>query len=1160
MSADLRIALLGPLIVTIDGRPLPDSAWRSRQERRLLSILLGTRGARVPAERLLDWLWPDADHHTAATTLRSAISSLRHTLDPTGARASSRYILTRPGGYAWNTQGGAWVDAHEFLALTDDRARGKGGVWDLEPRTSRLERAVALYRGDYLADEPHAPWAAELRDALRERFLEALHELAERRLAAGNGAAAIELARRGLEHDHLREPLYRTLMRAQAQAGDIASALQSYERCRRALDDELGAAPSPQTRDLHAAILRGEIVGDKGLGREGKTEWISFAATPNPQSPISSPFVGRADELAALRGWISALDQRRGGVVAVVGEAGIGKTRLVAEALHGAGEHVLPIGLRCAPLERGLPFAAVSEALRRLLRNAPAETLRQLPTTALAQVADLLPVLRERLPHLPRLPVPPAAEGRNYLLDGLVDLALALARAYPLVIWCDDAQWADEATLAVLGRLARRAPHHAILIVLAYRSEELAENPALHELLRSLGREMSLRPLVLGRLGDAEVGQLLADLAQAAPARTAGLAARLKASAGGNPLFLSVAIQSLLEARGAATLGARRPALEAGAPLPDLASAPPLRDLVLLRLGRLPEPARALAEQLALIGRPVSLDLIEQLAGGKSVGASAALDAARLLLERQILVEGADGRLGFGHDLVRSIVAAALSSPQRRILHRRAAEALAAMDGDRPDRAAELAFHYEHAGRGAEPEALRYAIAAGDHARRSFGYREALGHYDAALRSAERMGERTPPEETRRAFAGRLLMCEALLDWEGILATAARYERWAAQHGGQPALVTQRRLVLLRALMGDLAGAAALSGEQTRRQPDAPAAIDDMLRRTAAILEPAASVIGRGGEGVRGQAGVAEIAPSPLHPFTHSPIHTFAPAEPPPGNPAEDLPAALGADDAALALFQVGWAALTQGLVAAAAPCLLRAYDLAVETSQAAVAVICALQLAHLGALRGDRAASDRWIATSLETAAQAPEAAWASIWPRIHQAFLLVLDDQHAAARARFERMAEQLRDLPAFQSHRASVEVGLGLLDLAGGDLRQARARLVAALSPPHALYGFVYVAAQHGLARIAALDDDIATARALLAHALDYSSQRCLLPEYARTAIEVARIERDFGDAAVGLPLLNDAAALARDAGLAPLAAAALALSERLSGRLSAPQARA
>jgi len=236
MSAELRIALLGPLAVTLLGRELPDNAWRSRQERRLLEILLTARGKRVPTDRLIEWLWPDADHFAAATTLRSAISGLRHTLEPdSSARASSRYILTRPGGYAWNGDSGAWLDLDEFLALTDERqasgaARSHDGARAAQltaPRKQYLERAIALYRGDYLADEPDAPWADDLRETLRERYLAALQDLAGLYLDAGDWDAAGNLARRGLEHDRLREPLYRILMRAQAQAGDIASALQS---------------------------------------------------------------------------------------------------------------------------------------------------------------------------------------------------------------------------------------------------------------------------------------------------------------------------------------------------------------------------------------------------------------------------------------------------------------------------------------------------------------------------------------------------------------------------------------------------------------------------------------------------------------------------------------------------------------------------------------------------------------------------------------------------------------------------------------------------------------------------------------------------------------------------------------------------------------------
>ncbi len=232
-----------------------------------------------------------------------------------------------------------------------------------------------------------------------------------------------------------------------------------------------------------------------------------------------------------------------------------------------------------------------------------------------------------------------------------------------------------------------------------------------------------------------------------------------------------------------------------------------------------------------------------------------------------------------------------------------------------------------------------------------------------------------------------------------------------------------------------------------------------------------------------------------------------------------------------------------------AEPCLERAYTLAGETGQAAVAVVSALQLAHLHDLRGERTATAHWLAISIELANRAPEAAWALIWPRIHEGFLMLLDDRLADAQERFSAMAVRLRDLAALQSHRASVEAGLGLLALVRGDIDQAEARLSDALRSPQLLYGFVCVAAQHGLARVAAMRGDLHAGRLLLGRALHYSAQRGLLPEYVRTAIEIARIERDFGDTTQALPLLRGAAGLADGAGLVPLAAAAHALIERL-----------
>ncbi len=1178
MDAPLRIALFGSLTVQIGDRTLPDSVWRSRQEQRLLAILAATRGRVIAAGRLCEWLWPDSDSASASVNLRSAISNLRRVLEPEADRASRRYILTRSGGYAWNRESGAWIDVDEFLTLTEPLAGGQA-TGSMQRDEADLERAIALYRGDFLEDEQELVWAAMERERLRARYLDALRRVAEIKLDRGDPMAAAALASRGIAIAPLAEPLWRILMLAQARSGDTAGALQSYERYRHLLDHELGAAPSPQTQALHMAILRGDpgsyapaAVSSSHENRHDRQRIEPRSPRAGQHSPGSAatPIVGRQEELALLHRWLADLDRRSGGIVTIVGEAGIGKTRLIGETLRTAAERgAFALELRATPLDQGLPFAAVGEMLRPLLRNVPEYRLRQLPQFALAQIADLFPVLRERLPDLPELPDVPPEERRNRQIDGLCELALALARTLPLVVALDDAQWADDATLATVGRLARQASRRALLLILAYRADELSDNPALHNLLRTLGRDMILRPLVLGRLDASAVAELLAGLAGVEIGRVAHLAPQLVASTGGNPLALMVTVQALLESRGAPSLAALLPDLEAGMPFPDPTEAPQMRELVRARIDRLPPHARDLAEHLALISRPASLDLIERLGGAD------ALEAAQILLERQILIENDDTHLAFNHDLVRSIIAATLSAPQRRRLHHRIGAAMAALEGHRPERAAEITYHFCQAGRSADRDVLRYAIDAGDYARRAFGYRHALHHYDAAIEAGERLGAEAPVEMMQRAFAGRLLTCETLLDWNGLEETSARYERWATQRSvTPPTLVAPRRLVLLRALMGDLAGAAAISAAHAARgqTSDRAPSITDMLRRTALILQPDAYP-----EGIRrshaSRRDRQEESGDPRHgqtvsretgdrrnrrtdPLPADNAHTmwqawpsFRIADPVPGNPAEELPKLLGPDEAAAALFQIGWAALMQGLLRDARPCLTQSYTLAVETGQAPAAVVSALQLAHLNALAGKPDETTIWLERSLETAARASEAAWASIWPRIHQGFLWLIDDRLALAEQRFVEMAARLAGVAAFQSHRASVVVGMGMVALARGDLTGADAYFHEALRAPHQLYGFIYVSAHLGIARLAALRNDLPGARTMLLHTLHYTVQRALLPEYVRTVIEVARIERDFGDPAPVLAHLRSAARLARSAGLAPLAAAASALSTRL-----------
>jgi predicted ATPase len=231
--------------------------------------------------------------------------------------------------------------------------------------------------------------------------------------------------------------------------------------------------------------------------------------------------------------------------------------------------------------------------------------------------------------------------------------------------------------------------------------------------------------------------------------RIAPLAQRLEAYSTGNPLLLEVAIQALLDANGVATPAALPSTIDLEIPLSAASQAAPIRNLIGARIDRLPTNARMLLEQLAMLDRSVSLDLIEHLGGEE------ALAHAQILLDRHFLIDIGDDRLDFRHRTVRASIVALLGSPRRRLLHRQIAHALAALHGDRIERAAEIARHLEQAGRGFERELVRYSTLAGDYARQLFGYSEALYWYEHALAVAAQLGSQAPADLVEQAQAGR---------------------------------------------------------------------------------------------------------------------------------------------------------------------------------------------------------------------------------------------------------------------------------------------------------------------------------------------------------------------------------------------------------------------
>ncbi|RPE28556.1 AAA family ATPase [Kitasatospora cineracea] len=392
-------------------------------------------------------------------------------------------------------------------------------------------------------------------------------------------------------------------------------------------------------------------------------------------------FVGREPELAEL---VELLDARPA-VALVQGEAGVGKTRLVAEAagaLRARGVGTVVGG--CHPLREPLPFGPVIDALGALGPLLPPGARLG---AAAAPLAPLLPDLADRLPPPPAGPTGPG-EQRQAVLTATRAL---LAAAAPVVLVVEDVHWADDATRELLLLLAGSLPEDTALL-LTYRGEEVRGPLLGRELRRPAGT--GLRDLALHRLDRPALAALAGSALGPDGARR--LTGALYERSHGLPL---IAVEDLI------TLGTRPGAADR----PDLLGVPrSLREVLAARIERLTPDAADLVDAAAVLAVPASGDLLAEAAALPADRADAALTDA---LERSVLVEHGPDRYGFSHALARRSVYDALPGPLRTRLHRRVLGLLTARD---PQPLVQIAHHTEALGDTAQW--LVHARAAADRA------------------------------------------------------------------------------------------------------------------------------------------------------------------------------------------------------------------------------------------------------------------------------------------------------------------------------------------------------------------------------------------------------------------------------------------------------------
>jgi DNA-binding NarL/FixJ family response regulator/CTP:molybdopterin cytidylyltransferase MocA len=436
-------------------------------------------------------------------------------------------------------------------------------------------------------------------------------------------------------------------------------------------------------------------------------------------------FIGRTTELARLDALLADCSAGRGRLASVAGEAGIGKTRLLTEAARLADARGCAV-LWSQMLEDPVapPYLPWLLVLRDCLAREDLEVIREDLGSGAADVADLVPELRDRLGLPASRPSTDSAAARYQLFDAITRFLLAYARRRPLVLLFDNAHRADRSSLQLLEYYCRQLARSPTLVVLSYRGSELGADHPLRAALDQCSRAAGFEHFELAGLDRPQTADLMRlVLGAAAPA---ALVDTVCQRGDGNPLFVSQVAAGL----------ARRLQADAGAH--DLAIEVPdsLKAVISARLATLDGETHELLRAAAILGREFDTRLLGPIVN---------LDAAALLprLERAttagVIGPAAPGRYRFAHALFREVLYAQHSLERRISLHRATAERLVQRHAKDVDpHLPQLAYHgFEAARAGYWPEAVEYCRRAGHQALARRAYGEAAVQFQHALQVAE---------------------------------------------------------------------------------------------------------------------------------------------------------------------------------------------------------------------------------------------------------------------------------------------------------------------------------------------------------------------------------------------------------------------------------------
>lgn len=673
----LTIRLLGELEVSVGGSTL--ALPQSKKTRALLAYLVIT-GRSHRRERLCSLLWDVTDDPRGA--LRWSLSKLRPFAN---AGAVTRIVADRESvTFSPEQTDIDWTHVQKRAAnlehLDDDA----------------LEELAGQFRGELLEGlelpEFHEfqAWCLAEREQARRIHVKLLQALVERR--KNEPERALPHAQRLVQVDALDAGARAQLIELLCRLDRCDEAEQQYQTGKR-LFRELGSEePAVLQQAWQALQQKRRKVG--GAIESPPSSRLMSERMPSSRLPADrAPLCGRGEVLGMLRESLERCrDSCQQEVVLLQGEPGVGKSRLLAELEReaGAGGWVALHG-RAYEAELGRPYGPWIDALQRLSRS-----FRQRNELSVL-IAELTNGRTDE-------------SSRERLFATVAELLSKLVAGgrRPVLLILDDVHWCDEGSAALLHYCVRTGRRRPLFVALAARDGELPDNTAMARALRALKRDAGLRALPLERLSEDAIRALVRSMP------TDLDAARVYAESGGNPLF-------------ALELTRSSPEREPG----QLS----LHDVVADRVERLPQEAADVVRWGAVLGSVFSTAQLEALVAIELEELAYALE----LLERHALLVPDGNDYAFAHDVVRSVVYADMSTPRRRLMHRRVAQQLEPKAQTDPNVAGALAHHAALAGNSAL--AAQACVWAGQRCLRVFAHQQAETLARRGLRYTEDLEE-----------------------------------------------------------------------------------------------------------------------------------------------------------------------------------------------------------------------------------------------------------------------------------------------------------------------------------------------------------------------------------------------------------------------------------